>query len=89
MTNEALILDIKIADLRREGDALVRRPGDVPLTKKQQARYDEIYDQTLDLVIERWHMIPPHLRAWCAAKANAGNGKMKRWRAKHQVRVGT
>ena len=82
--NDALILDIRIADLKRAGDALVRRKGWPPRTKDEEVRYEKLYHERKKMVSARWHMVPPKYRAWCSEMANKTNLVMKEWRRIHR-----
>ena len=84
--NDALILDIRIADLKERGDKLIHRERFLTQSEEDAKAYKKLWNQRQRLVQARWDMIPPKLRAWCAEKANATNSVMKAWREENKMK---
>tara|TARA_R110000824_G_C14963780_1_gene652314 strand:- start:311 stop:592 length:282 start_codon:yes stop_codon:yes gene_type:complete len=77
--NAALILDIRIKQLKERGDSLIHRSQSRNQSKTAAKAFEKLWSERERLVQARWDMVPKKYRKWCDATADAANTALLQW----------
>ena len=85
--NDALILDIRISELKERGDKLIHRERFANQSEADAQEFKKLYAQREQLVEARWRLVPIKHQKWIHNLANKTNVVMKKWRQENKMRA--